>query len=139
MRQCFALDQNAHTAVINLQCENRHVMNLTISDELGKNFSVNYSSYLGQLCSGMSASQYERFCEFVEIGTVTQHFLDSAAITVFNVIGFITKQSVQNALAEEIANPGISTSGEDGISIMTDARHHYLLHSTSELQTPVTF
>ena len=94
-------------------------MNWTSSDELGKNFSVNYSSYLGQLCSGMSASQYERFCEFVDIGTVTQHFRDSAAITVSNVIGLITRQSVQNALAEEI-----STSGVDDISIMTDARHH---------------
>ena len=115
-----ALDQNVHTAVINWQCKNNgHVVNWTSSDELGKNFSVNYSSYLEQLCSGMSASQYERFCEFAEIGTVTQHFRDSAAITVSNVIGLITRQSVQNSLAEEI-----STSGEDGISIMTDARHY---------------
>ena len=33
-----ALDQNAHTSVINWQCENGHVVNWTSSDELGKNF-----------------------------------------------------------------------------------------------------
>ena len=67
----------------------------------------------------MSASQYERFCEFLDIGTVTQHFCDSPTITVGNVIGLITRQSVQNALAKEI-----SISGKDGISIMTDTRPH---------------
>ena len=94
-------------------------MNWISSSELGKNFSVNYSSYLGQLCSGMTAFQYERFCEFVDIGTVTKHFRQTAAVTVSNVIGLITRQSVQNALVEEIV-----TSGEDGISVMIDTRHH---------------
>ena len=48
---------------------------------------------MGQLCSGMSASQYERFCEFVDIGTVSQQFRDSAAITVSNVIGLIIQDN----------------------------------------------
>ncbi|MEW8544680.1 MAG: hypothetical protein AB2693_14230 [Candidatus Thiodiazotropha sp.] len=113
------LDHTGHVAEINWQCEKGHNLTWTSSKELGKNFSVNYSAYLGQLCSGMAASQYERFCDFLDIGVATKHFRQKTAITMSNVIGLVTRQSVQNALVEEVAS-----SSENKISIMTDARHH---------------
>ena len=110
-----AVNHIGHVAELHWKCENGHSVSWTSSSIMGKDFSLKYNVLLAQLCSGMTPTQYQKFSEFLDVDTVRRHFRNNTDITLSNVIGLVTRQSVGNALAEEVA-----TSGEDGISIMRD-------------------
>ena len=76
---------------------------------------------LAFLCLGMSQAQYERFKEFSKAGTLTSHFMAMAALTFSAVISVVAWESICIALFDEIQSS--KNKEEDGISIMTDARH----------------
>ena len=115
------LTHNGHVAEMKWHCRNQHVIRWNSSSTLGSQYTINYKMMLAFLCSGMSQAQYERFSEFSKTGTLTSHFMAKAALTFSAVISVVARESIHFALFDEIQSS--KNKEEDGISIMTDARH----------------
>lgn len=115
------LTHSGHVAQLEWHCQNGHLISWNSSSTTGSQYTVNYRIMLAYLCSGMNQIQYERFSEFSNTGTLTEHFRVQSALTFSAVIAVVARESIQFALFDEIQ---ISKENkEDGISIMTDARH----------------
>ena len=110
-----------HVLETKWQCKNGHILQWNSSSELGKNYTINYRIMLAYLCSGITQIQYERFSDFAEYGILTEHFRLKSALTCSAVIEVLAEQSISFALSDECH--ATKDRGEDGISIMTDARH----------------
>ena len=110
---------NGHVITFTFQCSSGHNVEWQSSSKLGGNFTMNYKAMTAYLCSGMNTVAYEKFCNFFETGMLKDYFLSKATITFAAIIDLLSRQSVERALVAEVAQ-----SGDEGISIMTDARHH---------------
>ena len=81
---------------------------------------MNYKALMAYLCSGMSAVAYQKFCNFFETGMLKDCLLQSGYhVCNAAVIDLLSRQSAERALAAEVAQ-----SGDEGMSVTTDARHH---------------
>ena len=115
------LTHSGHVAEVKWHCEKGHVIQWNSSNVLSSQYTVNYRMMMAYLCSGMIQVQYERFSEFSNTGTLSLRFMSQAALTFSAVIDVVARESIQFALFDEIQSS--KDKHEDGISIMTDARH----------------
>ena len=110
-------NQQGHVAVVQFRCLGGHCINWSSSDQLGNNYVINYRMMMTYLCSGITPIQYERFCDFADIGKLTDHFLRKTLVTVSAVVDLMKKESIIHARSKELAASG------GKLQIMTDARH----------------
>ncbi|MEW8546818.1 MAG: hypothetical protein AB2693_25165 [Candidatus Thiodiazotropha sp.] len=115
------INHHGHVAGITWNCSNGHILKWESSSVLGKNYTVNYRTMLAYLCSGMNQIEYDRFCDFSQYGILTDYFRIQAVFTFSAIISVLAKESIYYALLDEIDES--KDKKEDGISIMTDARH----------------
>ncbi|CAH1774114.1 unnamed protein product [Owenia fusiformis] len=112
---------HGHVAIANLRCEHGHNIRWTSSPYMANaHFLVNYRVFHGYITSGMIPSKYERFSEGANIGTMSQSYLDNLTKEFANIIKSLKNESSENAVELEI---GMYPNLEEGITIMTDARH----------------
>ena len=116
-----SINHSGHVAEIVWTCNTGHMVNWESSSVLGKQYTVNYRAMLAYICSGIKQIEYERFSDFLESGTLTDYFRIQAAMTFPAIISVLTRESIQFALLDEIQ--ASKDKGQNGISIMTDARH----------------
>ena len=73
------------------------------------------------ICSGMTAVQYEKFCDFSTANIPTASLRAKAVAYLSTIVNLLRKTSVSTTRREEIEQS--EKYNENGISIMTDARH----------------
>lgn len=113
--------QTGHAAQITLQCAAEHIVYWTSSVVMGSNFAINYIMLQAYLVSGMATIQYEKLCDFADIGKPSSHFQSNVVTTLSSVVSSLAEESCRNARTEEAT---VSHSEFGGaIGIMTDARH----------------
>ena len=110
---------HGHVCSATLSCGNSHSIRWKSSPYLpnGK-FMVNYRVATGYLSSGMIPSQYQRFCEGVGVGAIPQKAMDCITKEYAECVKEEMVASCSQAINEEQAS-----SSDDGITIVTDARH----------------
>ena len=116
-----SINHSGHVAAIVWTCNTGHMVNWESSSVLGKQYTVNYRAMLAYICSGIKQIEYERFSDFLESGTLTDYFRIQAAMAFSAILSVLTRESIQFALLDEIQ--ASKDKGQNGISIMTDARH----------------
>ena len=118
--QCVESSMHGHACSATLSCGGGHSIRWKSSPYLpnGK-FVVNYRMATGYLSSGMLPSQYERFCDSAGIGVINQKALDSHTKEYAECVKEEMVESCNQAIIEEKA----SCSSEEGVTIITDARH----------------
>ena len=78
-----------HVLMLNYRCENGHEVKLISSSVCGENYKVNYKVIAAYICSGMTAAQYEKFCEFSNVSIPPAAFRAKAVSylsTIVNVL-----------------------------------------------------
>jgi hypothetical protein len=78
----------------------------------------------GYLSYGMSPNQYERLCDGAEIGKMEDAYLDELQSTYSEIVQEPAQKSQNTALHEGIAMY-VASDIDDGINIMSDARHSW--------------
>lgn len=116
-----SINHSGHVAEIKWGCIDGHILKWESSSALGKQYTINYRVMLAYLCSGMNQVEYERFSDFLETGILTDHFRIQSSFTFSAIINVLADESVHYALLDEIQMS--KEKGDNGISIMTDARH----------------
>lgn len=108
------------------------VASLTLSDyqngcfvwsssvSLSSNFELNYKSIHAYLSSGMLPTQYEKFCQFLGIGTSSNYFRDKAIGFYGTATNAVFDQCIASAIEEE---KELTDRPDDKVAILTDARH----------------
>ena len=76
----------------------------------------------GFFTSGMLPTQYEKFCEGSGIGKMGNRYLNYIQNGYSKVVSDLSAKSKEDAIMEEIAS-SVAMGMDDGIAIMTDARH----------------
>lgn len=117
-----SLDHIGHVVDVKWICDQGHNLKWASSSQLGNHHNVNYKMMSAYLCSGMTQVQYERLSEFADFGIMSEHFRNKSAVTFSAIIEVLAKESVHFALFDECQIS--KEKKEDGITIMTDARHH---------------
>jgi hypothetical protein len=112
------ITRQEHVLQCKLYCKTGHVYNWASSTPLGTNYRVNYRLFIAYLCSVITPIQYERFSDFAKFGILTDYFLRTKIRFISTIVELLLKTSVRCALNDEL-----HASDEDGICIMTDARH----------------
>jgi hypothetical protein len=126
-RSCKALlkvvsvRQQGHAAEMTLQCAVGHRCQWVSSSKMGYTHEVNYRLALAYLCSGMSHTQYRKFCDFSNIGQLSYRLFNALMVTITSAVTLRVKQSIYAAIFEE--KRLTQEAGEQGIGIITDARH----------------
>ena len=110
-----------HFAEIVWTCNTGYMLNWESSSVVGKQYTVNYRAMFAYICLGIKQIEYECFSDFMKSGTLTDYFKIQAAMTFSAVISVLIRESIQFALLDEIQ--ASKDKGQNGISIMTDARH----------------
>ena len=73
------------------------------------------------ICSGMTATQYEKICDFSTVNIPSPGFRAKVVTYTSTIVKLLQKTSIATARREEIQKS--KGANESGISIMTDARH----------------
>ena len=119
--QLISATKIGHVLVLKLRCENSHEVTWESSVVCGNNYKVNYKVLAAYICSGMSSVQYEKFCEFSTINIPTPRFRALVITYLSTIVELLRKSSIASARREELVLS--KKLQENGISIMTDARH----------------
>ena len=119
--QLISATKIGHVLVLKLRCENSHEVTWESSVVCGNNYKVNYKVLAAYICSGMSSIQYEKFCEFSTINIPTPRFRALVITYLSTIVELLRKSSIASARREELELS--KKLQENGISIMTDARH----------------
>ena len=128
--QLASVTKIGHVLVLKLRCDNYHEIIWESSTSCGENYKVNYKVLTSFICSGLSAVQYEKYCEFSSLNIPNQRFRATVVSYVPTISELLRKTSISTACREEIE--ASTKQKEDGISIMADARHtcrKYFYHS----------
>jgi hypothetical protein len=89
------------------------------SPPMKDDYVLNYKLTQGFLCSGMLATQFVKFCNFVDIGNTSERFKRSVYPIFAIAVEQLTRDSMQHHIQEELKD----TTVQQGIKIATDARH----------------
>ena len=119
--QVINIAKAGHVLMLNYRCENGHEVKWKSSSVCGDNYKVNYKVIAAYICSGMTAAQYEKFCDFSTVSIPPPAFRARAVSYLSTIVKLLQKTSIATARREEIQKS--KDSNESGISIMTDARH----------------
>ena len=115
------VSKNGHVLILKYRCDNGHEVKWNSSLVCGDNYKVNYKVIAAYICSGMTAVQYEKFCDFSTANIPTASLRAKAVAYLSTIVNLLRKTSVSTARREEIEQS--EKCNENGISIMTDARH----------------
>lgn len=113
-----SLQHDGHVLLVHLVCAHNHNLQWASSSAMGSSYTVNMRMMLAYMCSGVKPVEYDRISDFADFGKVTDHYLEKFLVTMGAITECLKKQSVFRARAEES-----SSSADETISIMTDARH----------------
>ena len=116
-----AVTKIGHVLILKFRCDNFHEVTWESSVSCGDNYKVNYKVLASYICSGMTSVQYEKFCDFSTINIPTKQFRARGIAYLSTIIELLRKTSIASARREEME--ASKKHKEDGISIMTDARH----------------
>ena len=110
----------------NTECDDA-VLSWSSSPHLGDKgkFLVNMRIAYGYHMTGILPNQYNRFCEAANIGVMTDKYLRENVNNHFcDSVQQEYKSDIRQALLEEVGSALLTDStGNGGISIVTDARH----------------
>ncbi|CAH1800301.1 unnamed protein product, partial [Owenia fusiformis] len=108
-----------HAALVNMKCEADHHIRWKSSPTLPNGHSlVNFPMFHGYITSGMLTSQYDHLHTTADFGHISKEFTDAYAQKVKSCM----TDSCQASIVEESTHLEPEKLDE-GISIMTDARH----------------
>lgn len=110
-----------HVLILKFRCEKCHEITWESSSSCGDNYKVNYKVLASYICSGMTAVQYEKFCEFSTVNIPSKRFRAKGISYLSTIVELLRKTSITSGRREEME--ASKKNDEDGISIMTDARH----------------
>ena len=119
--QLVSVTKTGHVLILKFQCNNCHEVTWESSASCGDDYNVNYKVLASYICSGMTAVQYEKFCDFSTINIPTKRFRAKVITYLSTIVELLRKTSVASARREEME--ASKKQNENGISIMTDARH----------------
>lgn len=112
--------RHGHVGIVSLKDERSgQFLRWSSSPTLQKDYAINYKMAHAYLCSGMLPIQYDRLCEFANIGMCSRHFRQQVSGPYSQTVTKLKQLSIDNALQEEIN----ATQDNNGISILSDARH----------------
>lgn len=116
-----------HAVQITVSCESKHTFTWTSSQNTSsQKLLVNLRMAHGFLSSGILPNQLQKMCSEAKIGQIGEKYLDSLmhAGHYIDTVTELKQQSFEDSVLEEIAAEEFySESGEDGINILSDARH----------------
>ena len=120
--QLVSVTKIGHVLILKFQCNNCHEVIWESSEKCGDDYKVNYKVLASYICGGMTAAQHdEKFCEFSTINIPTKRFRAMVITYLSTIVELLRKTSVASARREEME--ASKKQNENGISIMTDARH----------------
>ena len=119
--QVTDVSKAGHVLVLKCRCENGHEVKWDSSSVCGDNYKANYKVIAAYICSGMTAAQYEKFCDFSTVNIPSAAFRAKAVTYLSTIVNLLRKTSIVTARREEVQKS--KDCDENGISIMTDARH----------------
>lgn len=120
---CKKVNEKGHVAAVRFNCSSNktHSLLWSSSPYLPNNeYLVNRRVMHGFACSGMLPVHYTRFVKGAKIGIIHQKNRDKCMQSINTEIEEEYKESIDLALWGEV---GCQGEDEDGITIMTDARH----------------
>jgi hypothetical protein len=116
-------DKIRHVGTLQIRCNTGHTIDWVSSPHVeGGKFLVNIKMAHGYFASGMLPNQYDRLCVGAGMGRIGDKYLSDLQSQYQIVVEEETNLSEQSALFEETAL-SVASGQDDGISIMTDARH----------------
>lgn len=112
-------EQIGHVSVITLKEHNTSILHRWSSSScLKDDFKINFLMVHSFLCAGVRAVQYENFCDFANIGMVSEYFRKKMFNVYSRAVDNLKRESISAALDVET-----NSSGANGLRITTDARH----------------
>ncbi len=84
-----------------LNCCNGHILLFETSCKVDENYTGNMRLILASLCSGMLNVQFNKFCTFSKMGTMSEYEKEKLFNTLHPVIADMAEQSIQEAINEE--------------------------------------
>ena len=111
--------RHGHVLEAEFCCAADHKTEWHSSPKTGGNYLLNFRIFLAFLCSGMLPIQYQKFCDFVNLGHLTKRLFKNFMDMFSTLVGAAAELSMTQALNEEI----VKNDNDRTINIMTDARH----------------
>lgn len=117
-----------HAVRVTSSCDNGHKINWTSSPYvMGGKLLVNLRMAHGYFTSGMLPIQYNKLCQEAHLGCLGEEYLENIlkddTTSYLAVAQSLSLESTVDALQEEIAWEEMCGGAQDGINIVTDARH----------------
>ena len=123
--QVTDISKKGHVGILHLfdTWSHRHV-EWASSPPMRDDYVVNFKMTHSYLCSGMLAAQFDKFCNFSDIGQTSERFKRGLYPTFAEAVEQLAHESMNVNIATEVHNANVA-----GISIATDARHGCCMNS----------
>ena len=117
--------QLGHATLCEAKCADGHMYRWTSSSYIAgtSNYLVNQRIAFGYQTSGLLPSQYERFVEAANMGSLSFHKRNLFSQDFEKCINLEYNKCIESARFEEMAFSSIESDTQQPITILTDARH----------------